>query len=418
MQDTGEHQKSQSVNLAFLVRLLRWRKLILMNTLIVAVLAVGISLLLPNWYAAKVSILPPQEDVISVAGLSSGLSGALGKASRAAQAFNTAMDLPFMSTPSDFLAGLLRSRRLREALITEHDLIDVYQVDNIDQALESFAENITTRVGREGIVRLQILDKQPQRAADMTATALRLLDEIQRETHRSRATSVRQFIDIRLTATRIELAAAEDSLQRFQETYGLLVPEEQAIALVKTVATVEVDRLAAQVQLHALRAQVGAEHPDVRRLTSLLESLEQAKSQLEGRDEGADQRGANGPAAIIELSRLPQLSLSYLRLYRHLKIQEVLFELLTELLEQYRIQEVRDLPTIQILDPPTVPMEKAKPGRGVICFVATLLAFFSSLAIAAGLERIVLMSETDTEGYRNLTRLLRGIGLGFLIPRT
>jgi len=228
------------------------------------------------------------------------------------------------------------------------------------------------------------------------------------------------------------LAAAEEALQLFQETYGLLVPEDQASALVKTVAQVEAERLTALIQLNALSSQVGADHPDVQRTKALLVSIESVKAELEGRgpdrvgtveagatEIGGDRSGAEpeGASIIIDLARLPGLSLDYLRLYREVQIRTALFELLTELLEQYRIQEVRNLPTIQVLDHPLEPTEKARPFRGIICTVTTLLGFLVSLMIAIFLEWLVVLSEHNPHRYSQVTTLLRGLGLGFMIQR-
>lgn len=428
MQDAGGRNQSPVSTLQFLVRLLRWRKLILINTGVIALLAVIISLLLPNWYEARVSILPPQEELSALSAFSGSLTSTLGASGRAAQVLSGRMNLPIWASPSDYLAGILRSRRLREAVVREHDLGAVYKCDNIDQTLECFAHNIKIRVGTEGIIRVRVQDKEPERAAAIAGSCLRILDEIQRETRRSRAADVRRFVADRLEATRSELAAAEESLQAFQERYGLIIPEEQARALVQTVAKVEAERLAAVVERDALSAQAGPNHPDVQRLEARVRSLEEAKSALEGRQMKAGERGRRlqdaprgpgieGPAAIIDLGRLPSLSLSFLRLYRDVEIRELLFELLTQLLEQHRIQEVRDIPTIQILDRPVAPLEKVKPHRALICVIATLLAFLAGLGIAAGLERIAVLAETDPERHTQLVRLLSGLGLGFLARR-
>ena len=86
--------------LDLLVRLLRWRKLILINTLIVAVLAVVISLLLPNWYSARVSILPPQEEMLTLGGLTRNLGSALGAAGQVAMGLSGRTSLPMWASPS------------------------------------------------------------------------------------------------------------------------------------------------------------------------------------------------------------------------------------------------------------------------------------------------------------------------------
>lgn len=401
-------------DLDFLVRLLRWRKFILINTGIVAALAVVISLLLPNWYAVRVSVFPPQEEPLSVMGLTRGLSSSIGAAQQAAAALTGRTSLPFFATPSDYLAGILRSRRLREELVREHDLITLYKCKNMDQALKILAPLMKIQIGREGILHLEIADQDPERAAAMAASALRLLDEIQREARRGRAAEVGRFVGERLDATRATLGAAEDSLRLFEERHGLLAPEEQAAALVRTVATLEAERLAAQVERDAFASQLGVQHPDVLRLDAILAAYGEAKAVLEGSGSRSE---TGGPSALIGLQRLPELSLAYLRWLREVEIQTALYGLLTQMHEQYRIQEVQDTPTIQILDPPVVPQEKTRPHRSVICIIATLLAFLLSTGIAAALERVALAAEVDPARYEQLARLLRGIGLGFVLAR-
>lgn len=405
--------------LAFLVRLLRWRRMVLLNTLAVAVLAVGISLLLSNWYEARTSLLPPQEDALTLGSLSRGLSSALAMVGRSMPTVPGGSSLPMWATPSDLLAAILRSRRLRAAVIRRHDLLRVFQCDNIDEALETFARRARVRVGAEGVVRLAFADRDPARAAAVTNACVDELDAIQRETRHSNAQEVRRFIAARLDSTRADMAAAEDALRDFQTRHGLLVPEAQAKALVEAVAQVEAERTAALVERDALSTQVGPTHPEVQRADALVRALDEAKASLEGRGglTGVPPNRPEDRSAIIDLGRLPELSLAFLRLYREVETQETLYALLLQMHEQYRIQEVRDTPTIQVLDPAVPPEKKARPHRAVICVTATLLAFLASLGIAVVLERLALTAERDPARYAALQRLLRGVGLGLLVRR-
>jgi uncharacterized protein involved in exopolysaccharide biosynthesis len=412
-------EKHSPGTLEFLVRLLRWRRRILLNTLAVAVLAVGISLLLPNWYEARTSLLPPEEDALTLGSLSRGLGSALAMVGRSSLTIPGGSSLPMWATPSDLLAAILRSRRLRETVIREQDLLRVFKCDNLDEALETFSHRARVRVGAEGVVRLAFADKDPARAAAVANACVRELDAIQRATRHTSAQEVRRFIAARLDSARADRTAAEEALRDFQARHGLLVPEEQAKALVTTVAKVEAERLAAIVERDALSTQVGPMHPEVQRADALVRSLDEAKAGLEGRGApaGASAEGPGGRSAIIDLGRLPDLSLAFLRLYREVETQETLYALLLQMHEQYRIQEVRDTPTIQVLDPAVPPEKKARPHRAVIAVTATLLAFLASLGIAVALERLALVAERDPARYAALQRLLRGIGLGLLVRR-
>lgn len=421
-----------------LLGLLRWKRWILINTLIVAVLAVVVSLLLPTWYRSSASLLPPEEESLTLGGLSRGASAALAAARGAGISIGGRMSLPMWATPSDLVAGILRSRSLRDAVIAEQDLVRVFDAPDLDRAREVFQDRFKVRVGGEGIVRIAFLDRDPQRAAAVLGSVLRVLDEIQRESRRSSASGVRAFVAERLEQTGEELRAAEEHLRDFQEAHGLLEPEAQARALVDAVAQVEGERLAAQVERDALASQLSASHPEVLRFDARLSALEEAKAQLEGRltkpmsggtaigsdavGSGATAAGAPAAAAeergaIIDLGRLPELSLRFLRLYRDLEIQQALYGLLVEMHEQYRIQEVRDTPTVQLLDPPFVPTVKDRPRRGLIVIAATLIAALASLGIAAACQSVSRLAVRDPARHDRLLQLARGLGLGFLVRR-
>ena len=63
----------------YLAVVIKWRRVIVANFLIVAVIVAVISLFLPPWYEARTTILPPEKETGSL-GLSAGLLGGLGAA--------------------------------------------------------------------------------------------------------------------------------------------------------------------------------------------------------------------------------------------------------------------------------------------------------------------------------------------------
>jgi uncharacterized protein involved in exopolysaccharide biosynthesis len=83
-----------------------------------------------------------------------------------------------------------------------------------------------------------------------------------------------------------------------------------------------------------------------------------------------------------------------------MKIQEGLYELLVEQLEQYKIMEKRDTPTIQVLDAPEPPQKRWRPIRWLICSIATMLAFVFSSGLAFVLDDIERMRRIDPERWR------------------
>jgi G-rich domain on putative tyrosine kinase len=83
---------------------------------------------------------------------------------------------------------------------------------------------------------------------------------------------------------------------------------------------------------------------------------------------------------------LPLLGAKYADYYRRAKIQETVFELLTEQYELAKVEEAKETPSVKVLDPAQVPERKSFPPRLLIMFLGTFLAFSMSVAWVLGTE--------------------------------
>ena len=79
-------------------------------------------------------------------------------------------------------------------------------------------------------------------------------------------------------------------------------------------------------------------------------------------------------AIYPSLRQLPLLSVRWADLYRRVRVQETVFDLLSQEYEMARIQEVKELPVISVIDPPSWPERKSFPPRLLIMLVLTVLA--------------------------------------------
>ena len=91
---------------------------------------------------------------------------------------------------------------------------------------------------------------------------------------------------------------------------------------------------------------------------------------------------------FIPTAKIPNLSLQYVRLLRDAKVQQTLYELLTQQYEMARIQEAKDTPTVQVLDEAKVPEKKIKPRKRQIVMLSTITAAFFGVFIAFFMEYI------------------------------
>ena len=81
------------------------------------------------------------------------------------------------------------------------------------------------------------------------------------------------------------------------------------------------------------------------------------------------------PDIKLKLKGTPQTILDYIRLTRSVEIQNKLLVFLLPIFEQAKIEEVKEMPSVSILDPPVVPEIKVKPKRLTITFISTMAVF-------------------------------------------
>jgi tyrosine-protein kinase Etk/Wzc len=383
--------------------LLRWKRLILANTLLVAAASVVVALLLPKWYCSTASVFPPDEDLLlpgASTGLASLVAVGIGRS-----------NLPVLASPSDILAVVLESRGVCEEVIRRHDLLRVYNAPDMDHALQILRTHLQVSVGGEGVVRVKVFDREPARAAAVANTFVELLDRVNREKRHTSARTARVFLEQRLAQNHTDMSAAEDTLRALQERTGVLVPEEQLKAIITAASELQVKLVLRETDLAVLRAQVGSENPELRATEREVEALRRRIREVEVRP-GA----APGPLAL-PLDRYPALTVAYLRASREVKVQEMLYAMLTEQYERYRIQEDRETPTVQVLDTAVPATMKVRPIRWLICLTATGLAFLGSLLLASGFEAVARMRREDPERFAGLRRLAAEFGLARALER-
>jgi uncharacterized protein involved in exopolysaccharide biosynthesis len=120
----------------------------------------------------------------------------------------------------------------------------------------------------------------------------------------------------------------------------------------------------------------------------------------------------------IPFAEAPDLSLRLIRLTRDLKIQEAIFELLTQQYEEAKISEKRDTPTIQVLDTPKVPERKYRPKRIIMSILAGSLAVFLTIIVILVKEFLDRQKESRSETYHQLESLLQHLKSDFYAFRS
>jgi hypothetical protein len=118
----------------------------------------------------------------------------------------------------------------------------------------------------------------------------------------------------------------------------------------------------------------------VRSVKARISELQNQLAQLGGKQEIAKQ--ATNPESdelYPSIRKLPLLGVPYADLYRRSRVQEAVFESLTQEYELAKVAEAKEIPSVKVLDPPNVPEHKSFPPRLVIMLLGLLFSFASGV---------------------------------------
>lgn len=347
--------------------LYRWRRFITIVTVVMAIAAVVISLMLPNWFKASSRLLLPSS---GSGGLASVL---LGDISSAAQSLLGGAGGDYVR----YLA-ILNSRTVMDDVVETFDLVTVYELEDEDFPLEearaALKDNVDFVVDQEfDFFSVEVLDKDPQRAADMSNYFVEKLDEINNRLSKQTAGNFREYVQSRYDQAGLDRQAMLDSLAVFQREYGVIDLEAQTQAYFTQLAELRGNAIQVEIQLAALRSQFGEDNRQAQSLEAIVVAADQKY-----------QDALAGQEAVFPVSqdRAPEMVKSYLNLMLERTIQERILELVAPMLEQAKFEEERTGKALQIVDAAIAPVEKFKPKRSVICIAATLSAFILAIFFA------------------------------------
>ena len=157
-------------SLAELYLALRGRvKLLVIVPLAVGLLSLPVTFLMPKTYTARTSFIPPQKPQSAANNALASLGPLASLAGMSAGARNQA---------AEQYVALLESITVSDRIIDEFGLMQVYDEKYRVEAREELEDNVHIALGKkDGLITIEVDDRQPQRAADM---ANRYVDELRR----------------------------------------------------------------------------------------------------------------------------------------------------------------------------------------------------------------------------------------------
>ena len=358
---------------------------------------------MPKWYSSEATIL------------SSG-AGRFNILSSISPIPISDFGLSSISEDINTFIAILNSRSVKEYMVKKFDLINRYDEKDLEFAMVAFEDKMELEVTEEGTLKISVIDKKPEIAKAMVVELLTKLDSVNQQLGMDKGRFNREFLEQRLNETKTDLAIAEIRLKDFQEKTGIIdivsqisaqyeaygqiyIQEMQAYGQLynqEMIAYTELYSLKAQteIQLNVSKVTLNPNNPAVKRYEIMLNEQEK---QLDLITSSLDKQlldiilgfeKIEGKNLINELEHLPTminfdnfpvLGMENARLIRELTIQNTLLELLLPQYETARLEESKNIPTLQVIDEPKVAINKTKPIRSLIVIASVIMAFLLSI---------------------------------------
>ncbi len=343
-----------------------------------------LAFLLPKRFESTTQLMPPDAQSTSGMAMLAALTAKTGNGVGA-----VAGDLLGIKSSGALFIGILHSSTVEDRLVERFDLKKVYRKRLDADARQKLAENTAISEDRKsGIIRISVTDGDPLRAAAMARAYVEELDRLVAELSTSSAHRERVFLEERLTAVKQELDQASKEFSQFASKNITIDIKEQGKAMVDAAATLMGELIAAESELKGLE-QIYT--PNNVRVRSVQARITELRKQLEkmGGKEGMETNnsGAGGDSLYPSIRKLPLLGVTYADLYRRTRIQEAVYETLTQLYELAKVQEAKETPSVKVLDAPRIPERKSFPPRLLIMFLCTFLALSGATVLVLGRAR-------------------------------
>jgi capsule polysaccharide export protein KpsE/RkpR len=342
-------------------------------------LSMAVAFSLPKQYESGARLMPPEQANTSAAMLAAlvgkGVAGSSGGGGGGGLA-GLAGSLLGMKNNGALFVALLRSGTVTGHLVDRFNLQHVYHKRYRSEATKRLIHKTTvTEDSKSGVITIVVTDKNPYRARDLAQGYLDELNSLVAKVNTSSAHREREFIEQRLKTVQDELQQAQVSLSDFSSKNATIDVKEQTRAMVDAGAKLQGQLIVGESELDSLRQVYGNGNVRVRaaeaRNSILQRELERESGHGSREAEDADIDATHPYPA---LRQLPQLGVRWANLYRSVRIHETVFDLLSEEYETARIEEVKSIPSVSVIDFPGLPERKSGPHRMLIVMSSTMLS--------------------------------------------
>jgi uncharacterized protein involved in exopolysaccharide biosynthesis len=362
-----------------------------------------VAFLIPVKFESTTRVLPSDAIPHTGGGMLSALAGLSSSSSSSSSSLlDVAGEALGTKNNGAMYVALLHSRTVQENLVRRFGLMKVYGVRYLDGARKILNKRTEIEEDRKSfVITITVTDHDRSRAHDLANAYIEELNSLLSHVTTSSAGQQRQFLERRLIQVKKDLGTAEANFSQYASKNTTLDIPEQTKAMVESGAILQAQIIAAQSEAEGLQQIYTPNNVRVREVQARIDELQKKLSQMGGQAYGTAPHPSEGADQLYPAIRqLPLLGVEWADLYREVKVEETVFQLLTTQYELSRMEEARETPVLNVVDPANLPERKSFPPRLV------LMIGFTFFCVALGSVWILAAEHWQRISYDDPTKLL------------
>jgi uncharacterized protein involved in exopolysaccharide biosynthesis len=331
----------------------------------ITILTAIISFILPRTYTSESVIVP-----VTKSSSGSGLSAIAAMAG-----------LPVGGDQATAnVVAVLNSNTLRERVVKDLNLLDEILKDKKNEFKRPYQEagirlkdNIKINEDKKnGTIKIEVDWKDPDIAQKINESIIKNLRQILNEKSFTVAKMNRIFYENELNKTLESLKLAMNKLNEYQKTKKVIMPEQQLQSQLALYGSLISEKIELEGKLRNLSNIYNPEAPQIKEIQTRLAYINQKISEIEG------EINTKSPISTEKtLEALPD----YMQLYLQVQQLKGKYEVLAKLLEQSRLDELKENLYVEVIDNPTYPEKPSKPKKKLMVAVAFVSSLFLAIFI-------------------------------------
>ncbi len=338
---TNENQFQDSTY--FFLTLSKYKRFLIIFTLLGAVGSTIVALLLPKWYASSTNLVPSNssQDNSSVAG--SAISSTLKE-------FGLTKMTGSGSQDQYSYIVILQSRSVVDSIINKYELHKVYDIPKKDMIdlRKAFLNNVEINYEKEGNYIITVWDIDRNRAANIANDYVQIANNHFLDLFRQDNKLSKDYFELRIQTIDSILISLGNKLNKFSKQTQLFSPEDQAQSVAKALAEMKAEQVKYEIYYNFYKTNYGENDAMAQSYKNIGAEITDKLNSLQTQP---------GFAGNFSLSEASSVGLEYLKLYTEFEAYTKVKAMILSMMEKIRTDEIKNIQNLLVVDK-AIPSDK------------------------------------------------------------